>query len=174
MIPWVFKVSHNFAFLCSCFIVYAWRLYISEISCIIARSIFVFIVILVQILCVLCLVFSKLCDPLVVYVVAGLSILHYMNEVIAVKHASSSFLPSWFNRRSLIVFNDRVYLRCSTVVMLIFLVIIEVARANWLEQLPRDWHVLSYQIWIGPIVKHKGRLLRFVLLLWTNVSLPCT
>jgi len=174
MIAWGFKVSHNFAFLCSCFIVYAWRLNISEISCIIAQSIFVFIVILVQILCVLCLVFSKLCDPLVVYVVTGLPILHYMNEIIAVKHASSSFLPSWFNGRSLIVFNDWVYLRCSTVVMLIFLMIIEVSRADWLEQLPRDRHVLSYQIWIGPIVKHKGRLLRLILLLWTNVSLPCT
>lgn len=174
MIPWVFKVSHNFAFLCSCFIVYAWRLYISEISCIIARSIFVFIVILVQILCVLCLVFSKLCDPLVVYVVAGLSILHYMNEIIAVEHAASSFLPSWFNGRGLIVFNDWVHLRCSSVVMLIFLVIIEVARADWLEQLPRNRHVLSNQIWIGPIVKHKGRLLGLVLLLWTDESLPCT
>jgi len=174
MIPWVFKVSHNFAFLCSCLIIYAWRLQISEISCIIVRSIFVFIVILVQILCVLCMVFPKLCDPLVVYVVAGLSILHYVNEVIAVEHTTSSFFPSWFNRRSLIVFNDRIHLRGSTVVMLIFLVIIEVARAYWLEQLPRDWHVLSNQIWIGPIVKHKRRLLRLVLLLWTDVSLPCT
>ena len=174
MIPRVFKVSHNFAFLCSCFVIYARRLDISEISRIIVGCIFVFIVILVLILYVLSMVISKFCDPLVVDVVTSLSILHYMNEIIAVKHASSSFLPSWFNGRSLIVFNDRIYLRCSSVVMLIFLVIIEVARADWLEQLPRDWHVLSNQFGIGSIVKHKGRLLRLVLLLWPDISLSCT
>lgn len=174
MIPRVFKVSHNFAFLCSCFVIYARRLDISEISRIIVGCIFVFIVILVLILYVLSMVISKFCYPLVVDVVTRLSILHYMNKIIAVEDTTSSFLSSWLGRRLLIVINHWIHLRCSTVMMLIFIVIIEVARADWLEQLPRDWHVLSNQFRIGSIVKHKGRLLRFVLLLRPDISLSCT
>jgi hypothetical protein len=175
MIPWIFKVCNNFAFLCSCLVIYTGRFNISKVSRIIVRCIFIFIVILV--LCILCLIFPKLSDPSVVDVVTRLSILHYMYEVVAVQRrsTSSSILSSWLSRGwLLIIFNCRSCLRSSTVVMVIFLVVIEVARTHWLEQLPRDWHVLANQIWIGPIIKHKRRLIRLVLLLWTYKSLPCT
>ena len=177
MITGIFKVSHNFAFLRSCFVIYTRWFNISKVSRIIVGwCLFVFIVILVLTLCVLCMVFPQLCYPLVVDIVPRLPILHYMNEVVAVEShpTSPSFLPSWLGRRWLIFINDWICLRGGTVVMLILMVVVEVSRANWLEQLARDWHVLSNQIRIGPIIKQKRRLLRLVLLLWADISLACT
>ena len=174
MISRIFKVSHNFAFLSWGFIINTGWLDICKISRIISRSIFIFIVSLISILGVSCLVFSKLSNPLIVDVVSSLLILHYMNEVIAIQGSTpSSFLPNWLSSRGLIVINDWVYLWGSTVMVWFLLVVIEVPRADWLEQLARDWHVFSYQVWIGPIIKQKRRLY-IVLLLWSYIPLPCT